>query len=236
MQSAEQFGMLDSRKSPPILRLFLVNMEIIQALLGEIESKLVTTGQSEQVKKLEDQAKDLQKKIAEFSQLVTNRNKLTPPAEDFADVTFNSASIKGNLQLSNNNKSIIKNTDGHSCVSSMEPLKGSVTIRLTDARENAKGWTLFAVHSAPIANSESSYGEPQCYGWNTTTDGSNSHRRMPGANEKVLWSLTTGQQVTLTLVDQQLTIKGPQWEGTMTLPGGKWYFHINAYSASVTIV
>jgi len=41
LQSAKKFRLLDSRKSPPILRLFLENMEMIQTLLGDLQSKLL---------------------------------------------------------------------------------------------------------------------------------------------------------------------------------------------------
>jgi len=74
LQTAKKFGYLDKQKSPPILRLFQENLEIVQTLLGSIEASLIDST-DEGIVELQTEVAGIMAKIKQVHSKVVAWNK-----------------------------------------------------------------------------------------------------------------------------------------------------------------
>jgi len=229
--------MLDSSKSPPILKLFLANLETIQTLLGELESRITTAKyRAVEVQALIDRADQLRKEIGAWHKSVEEWNSRHAP-QLRGSTHLSSSTIKGTgLTLRDN---LLQKTGlAPASISAETPLSSGASVTFKLLNPNGLGNSFFGVHSSPSTATARSFTESSYYGFLTTTTGRGSAQYQGGVCLASALQLNAGETATLSLIGQQLKLTGsPGWSSEMTLPpNASWYLHLITVTSDVQIV
>jgi len=240
----EKFGWLDPFRSPPVLRAFLSNYELLQVYLGQIEEQLL----------------DCESKLYLFSQQVQQLNNLYSQIANQIEKENQKEAKKGiaieNVLLkldqmtfvgitafiSANGSKFIKMAIGHCAVSCNQAFSNGSYVWKVLYEGNASwadGWFLIGVKNYPKAIGINSHEERDVYGVNVTRSGNNCYRYEGGTytNKNLKMPINEIIQVKLNCDIKELHISSNNWEERIALPiNGLWYPHFNSYGASFELL
>lgn len=249
----DKYAWLDPARSPPLLRLFLQNMEVLQVFLGEIDSLLIDIPSS--MDELNTKALCLTEQMAELLQCardfstISSPLPITPQTPGAIDGCFDASTIKGELTLESPYM-IIKEIKGDASVSWSKSIQSGTWQWILSVHayvgqpSTVDGWIFLGIRDSKNC-SQWSFEDKKCFGMSVTNYGSKYKQglyRNGGFDlDKQGEHVNAGDQLTLTIDCDagQLSLNSTHWRAPKVLnfpTNCAWFPHINTYSTSVKVV
>eukprot|EP01087_Luapelamoeba_hula_P020970 TRINITY_DN7248_c0_g1_i1.p1 TRINITY_DN7248_c0_g1~~TRINITY_DN7248_c0_g1_i1.p1 ORF type:complete len:370 (-),score=38.13 TRINITY_DN7248_c0_g1_i1:227-1336(-) len=248
---AQKYDFLDEKKSPPMLRKFLTNLEIIQTLLGDIQGRL-TDYSDPMVEEIVKTDADLREKWAAHVNRIQTFNKTMLAA--LGPVSLDLATWKTpqpTTTISADGRTLTKTTVRHEAVSVAGIIGSTCSTEMLlryQPLAGSHGWLLIGVHNNAPNASQGSYEDPGCWGFVVSVRAAiNYIAHTHQGGKQVVSNVDTRSdggaiiKATVDLASSTLTLSEagqPGWTTSMQLPvspENKWRFHFNLCAAGFVL-